>query len=90
MQEFGSCQITSAPGYPPSVFYPLLDHIGNEIEARLVVPKEWFLAQYLIHQTCLSNPKKRITRVMPFAGDVPDKSFAVYRIGNMEMQMAKC
>jgi hypothetical protein len=27
---------------------------------------------------------------MPFAGDVPDKSFAVYRIGNMEMQMAKC
>jgi hypothetical protein len=31
-----------------SVYYPLLDHIANELETRLVVPKDRFLAQYLI------------------------------------------
>ena len=31
-----------------SVYYPLLDHIANELETRLVVPKDRFLVQYLI------------------------------------------
>jgi hypothetical protein len=31
-----------------SVYYPLLDHISNEFETRLVVPKDRFLVQYLI------------------------------------------
>ncbi|KAJ8309110.1 LOW QUALITY PROTEIN: hypothetical protein KUTeg_013984 [Tegillarca granosa] len=31
-----------------SVFYPMLNHMANEIEERIVVPKDRFLAQYLI------------------------------------------
>jgi hypothetical protein len=52
----------------------------NEIEARLVVPKEPFLAQYLIHFSKLAslNPEKELHDFMPLTGDLPDKSFAVY------------
>jgi hypothetical protein len=63
------------------MFYPLFDHIANEIEARLVVPKELFLAQNLIHFSKLAslNPEKELHDFMPLTGDLPDKSFAVYR-----------
>ena len=44
-----------------SVYYPLLDHIANEHETRLVVPKDRFLAQYLIPSklACLPYTRKR-------------------------------
>jgi hypothetical protein len=41
-----------------SVYYPLLDHIANELETRLVVPKDRFLVQYLIPSKPSLHPKE--------------------------------
>ena len=61
------------------VFYPLLDHIANEIEARLVLI-ERFLAQYPITSDRASlTPEREFQVFMPFAGDIPDKGFVVYK-----------
>ena len=71
-----------------SVYYPLLDHIANELETRLVVPKDRFLAQYLIPSKLASlTPERELQVFMPFAGDLPDNNFAAY---NAEMVRWKC
>ena len=71
-----------------SVYYPLLDHIANELETRLVVPKDRFLAQYLIPSKLASlTPETELQVVMPFAGDLPDNNFAAYKA---EMVRWKC
>ena len=71
-----------------SVYYPLLDHIANELETRLVVPKDRFLAQYLIPSKLASlTPERELQVFMPFAGDLPNNNFAVYEA---EMVMWKC
>jgi Mlc titration factor MtfA (ptsG expression regulator) len=62
-----------------SVYYPLLDHIANELETRLVVPKDRFLAQYFIPSKLASLTSERELQVcMPFAGDLPNNNFAAY------------
>ena len=71
-----------------SVYYPLLDHISNEFETRLVVPKDRFLAQYLIPSKLASlTPERELQVFMPFAGDLPDNNFAAYKA---EMVRWKC
>jgi hypothetical protein len=71
-----------------SVYYPLLDHIVNELETRLVVPKDRFLAQYLILSKLASlTPERELQVFMPFAGDLPDNKFAAYKA---EMVRWKC
>jgi len=71
-----------------SVYYPLLDHIANELETRLVVPKDRFLAQYLIPSKLASlTPERELQVFMPFAGDLPDNNFAAYKA---EMVRWKC
>jgi hypothetical protein len=71
-----------------SVYYPLLDHIANELETRLVVPKDRFLAQYLIPSKLASLiPERELQVFMPFAGDLPDNNFAAYKA---EMVRLKC
>jgi hypothetical protein len=71
-----------------SVYYPLLDHIANELETRLVVPKDRFLDQYLIpSKLTLPTPERELQVVMPFAGDLPDNNFAAYKA---EMVRWKC
>ena len=71
-----------------SVYYPLLDHIANELETRLVVPKDRFLAQYLIPSKLASlTPERELQVFMPFAGDLPDNNFAAYKT---EMVRWKC
>jgi hypothetical protein len=71
-----------------SVYYPLLDHIANELETRLVVPKDRFLVQYLIPAKLASlTPERELQVFMPFAGDLPNNNFAVYEA---EMVMWKC
>ena len=68
--------------------YPLLDHIANELETRLVVPKDRFLAQYLIPSKLASlTPERELQVCMPFAGDLPDNNFAAYKA---EMVRWKC
>jgi hypothetical protein len=55
----------------------LLDHIANEHETRLVVPKDQFLAQYHIPSKLASlTPERELQVFMPFAGDLPDNNFA--------------
>jgi hypothetical protein len=64
-------QVLLCPGTTPgrSVYYPLLDHIANELETRLVVPKDRFLAQYLIPSKLASlTPERELQVFMPFAG----------------------
>jgi hypothetical protein len=57
----------------------LLDHIANELETRLVVPKDRFLVQYLIPSKLASlTPERELQVFMPFAGDLPNNNFAVY------------
>jgi hypothetical protein len=64
-----------------SVYYPLLDHIANELETRLVVPKDRFLTQYLIPSKLTSlTPERELQVFMPFAGDLSDKNFAAYEV----------
>jgi hypothetical protein len=64
-----------------SVYYPLLDHIVNELETRLVVPKDRFLVQYLIPSKLASlTPERELQVFMPFAGDLPDNNFAAYEV----------
>jgi hypothetical protein len=71
-----------------SIYYPLLDHITNELETRLVVPKDRFLAQYLIPSKLASlTPKRELQVFMPFAGNLPDNNFATYKA---EMVRWKC
>lgn len=42
-----------------SIFYPLLDHIVNEIEERIVVPQDRFLAQILVPFRLASLTKEK-------------------------------
>ena len=71
-----------------SVYYPLLDHIDNELETRLVVPKDRFLAQYLIPSKLASfTPERELQVFMPFASDLPNNNFAAHEA---EMVMWKC
>jgi hypothetical protein len=64
----------------------LLDHIANELETRLVVPKDRFLVQYLIpSKLTLLTPERELQVVIPFAGDLPDKSCLKF-IGNVVEQ----
>jgi hypothetical protein len=71
-----------------SVYYPLLDHIDNELETRLVVPKDRFLAQYLIPSKLASfTPERELQVYMPFASDLPNNNCAAYEA---EMVMWKC
>jgi hypothetical protein len=71
-----------------SVYYPLLDHIANELETRLVVPKDRSLVQYLIpSKLTLLTPERELQVVIPFAGDLPDNNFAAYKA---EMVRWKC
>jgi hypothetical protein len=45
----------------------LLDHIANELETRLVVPKDRFLVQYLIpSKLTLLTPERELQVVIPF------------------------
>ena len=56
-----------------SVYYPLLDHIANELETRLVVPKDLFLAQYLI-------PSKLASLLtMPVTSATAERSFSALK-----------
>jgi hypothetical protein len=53
--------------------------IANELETRLVVPKDRFLAQYLIPSKLASlTPERELQVCMPFAGDLPNNNFAAY------------
>lgn len=63
------------------MFYPLLDHVANEIEAKHAVPEEPFLAQDLINFSKLAslNPETELHDFMPLTGDLPDKGSAIYR-----------
>ena len=59
-----------------SVYYSLLDHIANELETRLVVPKVRFLAQYLIPSKLVSlTPKRELQVFMP----LPHNNFSAYK-----------
>lgn len=63
-----------------SLFYPLVDHIANKIEERIVVPEERFLAQYLIPSRLASLTQKREHNVFaPFLIDLRDENFALLR-----------
>jgi hypothetical protein len=67
-----------------SVYYSLLDHIANELETRLVVPKVRFLAQYLIPSKLVSlTPKRELQVFMP----LPHNNFSAYKA---EMVRWKC
>jgi hypothetical protein len=58
----------------------LLDHIANELETRLVVPKDRFLVQYPIpSKLTLLTPERELQVVIQFAGDLPDNNFAAYK-----------
>ena len=71
-----------------SVYYPLLDHIANEHETRLVVPKDQFLAQYHIPSKLASlTPERELQVFMPFPGDLPVNNCAAYKA---EMVRWKC
>jgi hypothetical protein len=50
-----------------SVYYPLLDHIANELETRLIIPKDRFLAQYLIPSKLASLTPERELQVFSFS-----------------------
>jgi hypothetical protein len=66
----------------------LLDHIANELETRLVVPKDRFLVQYPIpSKLTLLTPERELQVVIQFAGDLPDNNFAAYKA---EMVRWKC
>ena len=66
----------------------MLDHIANELETRLVVPKDRFLAEYLISSKLTSlTPERELQVFMPFAGHLPDNNFAAYKA---EMVRWKC
>jgi hypothetical protein len=66
----------------------LLDHIANELVTKFVVPKDRFLAQYLIPSKRASlTPERELQVCMPFAGDLPDNNFAAYKA---EMVRWKC
>ena len=49
-----------------SANYLLLDHIANELETRLVVPKDQFLAQYLIPSKLASLTPEREFQVFMY------------------------
>ena len=66
----------------------MLDHIGNELVTKFVVPKDRFLAQYLIPSKLASlTPEREPQICMPFAGDLSDNKFAAYKA---EMVRWKC
>jgi hypothetical protein len=51
-----------------SAYYTLLDHIAIELETRLEVPKDRFLAQYLIPSKLASlTPERELQVFIPFA-----------------------
>jgi hypothetical protein len=68
-----------------SVYYPLLDHIANELETRLVVPKDRFLVQYLIPSKLASlTPERELQVFMPFCKSV----YSLVKVqGNLWMDM---
>ena len=66
----------------------MLDHIANELVTKFVVPKDRFLAQYLIPSKLASlTPERELQVCMPFAGDLSDNKFAAYKA---EMVRWKC
>ena len=66
----------------------MLDHITNELDRRLVVPKKRFLAQYLNpSKHAYLTPERELQVFMPFAGDLPDNNCAAYKA---EMVRWKC
>ena len=55
---------------------------------RLVVPKDQFLAQFLISSKLASlTPERELQVFMPFAGGLPDNNFTAYKA---EMVRWKC
>lgn len=63
-----------------SLFYPLLDHMANEIEERIIVPKDRFLAQYLIPSRLnLLTPDMEASVFAPFAADLSEGKLATSR-----------
>ncbi|KAJ8320945.1 hypothetical protein KUTeg_002532 [Tegillarca granosa] len=63
-----------------SIFYPMLDQMANEIEERIVVPKDRFLTQYLIPSRLNSLNRDMEPDVFaPFVADLPEGDLVTSR-----------